>query len=159
MSADPDLATNRLGKLMHRLRAVVGPSPQDFVDLELPRHQLRALLIVTKAGPIAVGRLAEMTEASLASTSSLADRLVRAGYLRRQADPADRRRVLLEPTPVGIETAGRLESRFHERFERVVGAMSDEGRTSLEAGLNDMMRTAERLGLAADHDPHHGGTA
>ncbi len=159
MSDHPDLMTHRLGKLMHRLRAVVGPSSEDFVDLELPRHQLRALLIVTRAGPIAVGRLAEMTESSLASTSSLADRLVRAGYLQRQADPADRRRVLLVTTPMGIETAGRLESRFHERFERVVGAMSDEGRSSLEAGLNDMMSAAERLGLAVGRDPHHGGTA
>ena len=43
-----DSATHRLGQLLHRLRGLAGPSPEDFVDIDLPRHQLRALFIVTK---------------------------------------------------------------------------------------------------------------
>ena len=69
---------------MHQLRGVAGPSPEDLVGIDLPRHQLRALFIVVKHGPLTVGRLAEATEASLASTSSLAERMVRSGHLQRR---------------------------------------------------------------------------
>lgn len=157
-SADPDTPGHRLGELMHQLRGALGPSPEDVVGIDLPRHQLRALFIVDKQGPLPVGRLAEATGASLASTSSLADRLVRSGHLERQPDPADRRRVLLVATKLGDEVVVRLESRFHERFERLVGAMTPEGRAALEAGLSDMIRAAGALGLRThpDHQATHG---
>ncbi len=151
----------RLGQLMHQLRSVLGPSPEDLVDIDLPRHQLRALFVVAKTGPVSVGRLAEATGASLASTSSLADRLVRSGYLERRADLDDRRRVLLVATPAGADVTERLETRFHERFERLVAAMTPEGRTALEAGLADMLHAAGELGLrpASGSHHHHGGSA
>jgi DNA-binding MarR family transcriptional regulator len=153
-----DSVTHRLGMLMHQLRGLAGPSPEDLVGIDLPRHQLRALFIVAKHGPISVGHLAEATDASLASTSSLADRLVRSGHLRREADPADRRRVLLVATAQGLDVADQLMKRFNQRFERLVEAMSPEGREALEAGLTDMIRAADELGLRADTE-HHGGSA
>lgn len=151
-----DGASARLGRLMHRLRGLASPSPEDLVDIDLPRHQLRALFIVTKHGPLSVSALAQATDASLASTSSLAERLVRSGHLRRRADPHDRRVVLLVATDQGEAVVDQLQSRWHARFDRLVGAMSPEGRAALEAGLSDMIRAAERLGLHADNDPHHG---
>lgn len=155
-----DTDVGRLGALMHRLRGVVGPSAEDLVGIDLPRHQLRALFVVVKAGPISVGSLAETTESSLASTSSLADRLVRSGYLERSSDPSDRRRVLLVATPSGKEVTNRLEARFHERFERLVGAMSPDARAALEDGLTEMLRAADELGMHTSPSHHHpGGTA
>ena len=141
---------------MHRLRGLAGPSPEDLVDIDLPRHQLRALFIVTKHGPLSVSALAQATDASLASTSSLAERLVRSGHLRREHDTSDRRRVLLAATEQGEALVERLMSRYHARFDRLVEAMSPKGRAALEAGLSDMIGAAERLGLLADHEPHHG---
>jgi DNA-binding MarR family transcriptional regulator len=137
-----DTPGRRLGALMHQLRGALGPSPEDVVGIDLPRHQLRALFIVDKHGPLSVGRLAQDTGASLASASSL----------------ADRRRVLLVVTGPGHEVVARLEARFHERFDRLVGAMSPDGRASLEAGLTDMIRAAQALGLLArpDQHPTHG---
>ncbi len=148
-------STDRLSELMHRLGSTLGPSPEDVADIDVPRHQLRALFIVANHGPLSVSALAEATRASLASTSSLADRLVKAGYLEREPDPEDRRRVLLVATARGQEVADTLMRRFHERFERLVEAMSPEGREALEAGLNDMIRAAEGLGLRTDHRHHH----
>ena len=153
--APVDSSTLRLGELMHQLRGLAGPSPEDLVGIELPRHQLRALFIVVRHGPLTVSHLAETTEASLASTSSLAERLVRSGHLQREADPDDRRKVLLVATPQGREVAEHLESRFRQRFERLVEAMSPEGRAALEAGLTDLIRAADELGLRSRD--HHGG--
>jgi DNA-binding MarR family transcriptional regulator len=158
MTTDPvDGTSHRLGRLMHQLRGVVGPSPEDLVGIDLPRHQLRALFIVVKHDPLSVGQLAEVTSASLASTSSLAERLVKSGHLRREADPNDRRKVLLVATPQGREVAEQVMTRFTQRFERLVEAMTPEGRLALETGLTDMIRAADELGLRSHPDPH-GGT-
>jgi DNA-binding MarR family transcriptional regulator len=155
-----ETAARRLGELLHRLRGAVGPSPEDVVGIDLPRHQLRALFIVARHGPISVGNLAQAIGASLASTSSLADRLVRSGHLQRQADPADRRRVLLVATDQGNAVTEQMASRFHARFARLVEAMTPEGRAALETGLTDMIRAAEASGMtAADAFPTHGGHA
>ena len=147
-------ATRRLGQLMHRLRGLASPSPEDLVDIDLPRRQLWALFIVTRHGPLSVSALAQATDASVASVSSLAERLVRSGHLRREADPQDRRVVLLSATEQGESVVDRLQSRSHARFDRLVEAMSPEGRAALEAGLTDMMRAADELGLLADDEPH-----
>ncbi len=150
----PNGSIHRLGELMHRLAAAFGPSPEDVVGIDVPRHQLRALFVVAKHGPLSVSGLAEATGASLASASSLADRLAKAGYLERQPDPQDRRRVLLSATPKGHEVAAVLMRRFRERFERLVEAMSPEGRAALETGLTDMIRAADEIGLRTEPIHH-----
>ena len=155
-SGHADNAAHRLGQLMHQLRGLAGPSPEDLVDIDLPRHQLRALFIVAKHGPLSVSALAEATGASLASTSSLVERLVRSGHLCREADPADRRVVLLVASEQGEALVEQLTSRYHARFERLVEAMDPDGQAALEAGLKDLIRAAERLGLQPGHHPHHG---
>ena len=150
----PDATTQRLSELMQRLGSTLGPSHEDVADIDVPRHQMRALFIVANHGPMSVSGLAEAIDASVASTSSLADRLVKAGYLERAPDPDDRRRVSLVATDRGQVVADTLMRRFHERFERLVEAMSPAGRAALETGLADMIRAADELGLRADH-PHH----
>lgn len=151
----PGPTPHRLTELMHRLGSALGPSPDDVAGIDLPRHQLRALFVVVEHGPMSVSALAETIEASLASTSSLADRIAKAGYLERKPDPVDRRRVLLAATARGQETADMLMRRFHERFLGLVEAMSPDGRAALEEGLIDMIRAADELGLLTDHEHHH----
>lgn len=150
--SDPTQA-RRLGQLMHQLHGVLGPSPSDFVETDLPRQQLRALFVVVKSGPVSVGGLASATHATLASTSSLADRLARSGHIGREPDPADRRRVLLTATADGRAVVDRFESRFRERFGRLIGAMRADAREALEVGLVDIIRAADELGMQRDH-PH-----
>jgi DNA-binding MarR family transcriptional regulator len=155
-SVHADSTAHRMGQLMHQLRGLAGPSPEDLVDIDLPRHQLRALFIVARHGPLSISALAEATGASLASTSSLAERLVRSAHLRREADPADRRVVLLVASEQGEALVEQLTSRYHARFERLVEAMSPDGQAALEAGLTELIRAAERLGLQPGHHPRHG---
>ena len=59
-------------------------------------------------GPKTAGELSRGTGLSSAATTALIDRLEGKGYLRRVADPADRRRVLVEMSPAGAERVGRL---------------------------------------------------
>jgi DNA-binding MarR family transcriptional regulator len=57
---------------------------------------LESLDILRREGPLTAGRLAELTGLSTGGAiTALIDRLERLGYARREADPKDRRRVLV----------------------------------------------------------------
>jgi DNA-binding MarR family transcriptional regulator len=60
---------------------------------------LEALDILALTGPIPAGRLAALTGLSSGSVTALIDRLEAAGCVRREPDPADRRRVIVQPLP------------------------------------------------------------
>jgi len=59
----------------------------------------RALDIIDQAGRMTAGDLARELRLSTGAVTAIVDRLERAGYARRVADPDDRRRVLIEGTP------------------------------------------------------------
>jgi DNA-binding MarR family transcriptional regulator len=59
-------------------------------------------------GPKSAGELSAGTGLSSAATTTLIDRLEQKGFVRRVADPTDRRRVLVEMTPDGRERVGRF---------------------------------------------------
>jgi DNA-binding MarR family transcriptional regulator len=52
-------------------------------------------LIYLRGGACSAGELAKATGLSTGSTTALIDRLVKAGYVRREADPHDRRRQIV----------------------------------------------------------------
>jgi len=54
-------------------------------------------------GPMTAGRLAELMGLTTGAVTGVLDRLERAGVLRREADPADRRRVVARLVPEGME--------------------------------------------------------
>jgi DNA-binding MarR family transcriptional regulator len=50
-------------------------------------------------GPITAGELARRVGITSGAVTGVVDRLARAGWVRRAADPTDRRRVIVEPLP------------------------------------------------------------
>ncbi|MFE0332021.1 MarR family winged helix-turn-helix transcriptional regulator, partial [Streptomyces sp. NPDC058960] len=58
-----------------------------------------ALSLITLEDGLTSGELATRTGLTTGATTRLIDRLERAGYARRIADPKDRRRVIVEPVP------------------------------------------------------------
>lgn len=55
-----------------------------------------AFSLISLDGPLTSGELSTGTGLTTGATTRLVDRLERAGYVRRVADPADRRKVLIE---------------------------------------------------------------
>src|SRR6188508_1484869 len=86
LSATSDLAAARLAH-GERVAQQLGLAPTD-VDV------VRRLAI---EGSMTVGRIGEVTGLTTGATTRLVDRLEQAGFVRRVADPADRRRVVVEP--------------------------------------------------------------
>ena len=61
------------------------------------------------------------------------DRLESAGYIRRLPDPSDRRRVVVEATPTGIELAQKVNAHLHAWEESL--ELSADQRRSVAEGL------------------------
>lgn len=72
--------------------------------------------------PRSASELARRTGLTPAATTSMIDRLERKGFVRRTADPADRRRVVVEMTEEG-----------HRRTWELYGPMVTEGLPMLES--------------------------
>jgi DNA-binding MarR family transcriptional regulator len=72
---------------------LIGQASADRVGLNAT--DLNCLNILSFTGKMTAGELAKATGLTTASITGVADRLEEAGYVRRERDPADRRRVVI----------------------------------------------------------------
>lgn len=73
--------------------------------------------ILTRCGLITAGQLAEITGLTTGAITGIIDRLEKAGLVRRERDPDDRRRVILQPT-----ITPEREEQYRELFEPLARA-------------------------------------
>ncbi|WP_280500548.1 MarR family winged helix-turn-helix transcriptional regulator [Nocardia farcinica] len=76
--------------------------------LRLNRTDLRCLDVVSGSDSSTPGELARELKLSPAATTTVVDRLVRAGLVTRAPDPANRRRVLVAPTDAARAAATEI---------------------------------------------------
>src|SRR5262245_59996472 len=88
----------------------------DRLGLHPTDHKCADLLC--HGGPMAAGDLAERTGLTTGAVTAVIDRLEAAGYVRREADPSDRRRVIVRVIPSRLRGVGRL-------FEPLAAAMAE----------------------------------
>lgn len=81
---------------------------------------LHCLNIIENSGALTAGELAAQSGLTNGAITGVLDRLERAGFARRVADPADRRRLHVEVTPA-----------FYERAEKIWGPMAADWQASL----------------------------
>lgn len=89
--------------------------------LGVGRTDLRCLDLITRGGPHTAGQIATALGLTPGSVTALVDRLQRAGYVQRRADPSHGKRVLVSPTP-----------RLVEAITPVVSERMARGRAQLE---------------------------
>jgi DNA-binding MarR family transcriptional regulator len=119
--------------------ALFNQAVADHLDLHPTDLQCLNLLSLEGA-PVTTGRIAELTGLTTGSATRLVDRLERAGYVVRERDATDRRRVLVATVPEKAAELGRMWDRlsvgWHELFDGL-----DEGELALIIG--HMRRTVE----------------
>ncbi len=109
--------------------------------LGLNRTDLRCLDIVLAAEPRPAGQLSAALELSPAATTTVIDRLERAGLVSRTRDPGDRRRVLVAPT----DKARAAEAEIFAPVGRAgAEALARYGPAEL-AVINDFLATARAV--------------
>lgn len=89
--------SDQIGRLFAAIHRV---HPSDF------RALLHVLVAETAGTPLASGELRQKMGVSAAAVTYLVERMIESGHLRRESDPADRRKVILRHADHGREVAG-----------------------------------------------------
>src|SRR5216117_1283958 len=117
--------------------------------LGLNRTDLRCFGVLVRSGRATAGQLAVAAGLSGGAATTAVDRLIAVGYARREHDPQDRRRVIVEPTPAARrrseEIWGPIEQESYQRLSRRTDAELRAIRDFLEEGLRLQIEHAERI--------------
>src|SRR6185437_1997254 len=72
-------------------------------DVGVNPTDLGSLCLLLLHGPAPAGRLAELTGLSTGAVTGVIDRLEEGGFVRREPDPGDRRKVIVVPNPGRVD--------------------------------------------------------
>ncbi len=105
-------------------------------------NDIECLDILHLNGPMSAGKLAETTGLTTGAITGIVDRLVKAGFARRDADPADRRRVIVRVDAlVGKRVAPLYESLARKSLALLSGYSDKE----LAFLIDHFIRSSEQL--------------
>ena len=112
--------------------------------LGLNRTDLDCLSIVHLAGSATAGELAEITGLTTGAVTGVIDRLVQAGYVRRDADPDDRRRVIVRAVPDRAAPSGSCSSRCSRPSKASTRATATRSSPSCSTSTSACCRSCRR---------------
>jgi DNA-binding MarR family transcriptional regulator len=115
---------------------------KELAPLGVTFGQARALRVLAAAGePRRMADLAASLEIVPRSLTTMIDSVVAAGLVHREADPHDRRSVLVCPTGAGRDVLGRMDSARRATAEELFGRLTAGQRREL---LNLLVLLAEQ---------------
>jgi DNA-binding MarR family transcriptional regulator len=79
----------------------------------------KTLSALTQEGPMTAGEIAKRLGLTSGAVTNVIDRLVRAGFVRRVADPQDRRKVIVEADLANLEKLGPVYDSVAEAFQKL----------------------------------------
>ena len=103
---------------------------------------LECLDYIVTRGPITAGALAQVMGLTTGAITGMVDRLERAGFAAREADPADRRKVLVRALPAVEKRAGPLFEPMGRAAAAALSAYSNEELALLLRFLGDCREAA-----------------
>ncbi len=87
---------------------------------------LECLDLLNLHGPLPAGRLAELTGLTTGAITGVVDRLERAGYVRRERDPHDRRKVIVQPVPERVAEAAAIYESMARAMDELFARYTDD---------------------------------
>ena len=100
--------------------------------LGLSAVERKCIDVLRRLGPVTAGTIGEHTGLTTGAVTGLMDRLAKAGYVRRDRDPHDRRKVVVELLP---------NERMDALLATAFGPFSED-MTKIAAGYSDAERRA-----------------
>ncbi len=127
------------------------------IRLGLSESDIDALELLIDTGAATAGQLSEVMGLTTGAVTRVIDRLEQAGYVRRQTDPADRRRVVVEVVPERVATVQSLLESLERASAEEIERYSPEQLALINEFLTrmaDLTQTeATRLRSAGEGDP------
>ena len=122
----------------------------DHVGLHLTDMQCVNLLDLL--GPVTPGKLAECTGLTTGGVTVMLDRLEKAGVVKREPDPGDRRSVLIRVNPKKLRKIDALYTGINEQLEASLSETPEADLRTVAAFLSRMnaIRTQRRPSVTCD---------
>lgn len=142
MADDAVVSARQVDAVLAACRGLVAISVQSLASVEgiVDATQLRALVVVASRGKVSLGELAAGAGLTLSTASRLCDRLVAAGLMHREDDPANRRQLVLTLTQDGKRVVKQVTDHRRRAIEPLLRALSEERRHELTDALEELMR-------------------
>ncbi|WP_330183920.1 MarR family transcriptional regulator [Nocardia sp. NBC_01503] len=106
---------------------------------------LRCLNLLRLDGPATAGELAQRTGLTTGAITRMIDRLLKAGYVRREHDEQDRRRVIVTAIPERIDEIAPHYEVLAREFGKVMDDYTDEQMTVLLDVFQRLHETSVRV--------------
>jgi DNA-binding MarR family transcriptional regulator len=118
---------------------LITAATEEWVTLELTMAQLKTMIVLESEGPATVGRIAEILNVGVPTSSHLVNRLVQSNLAQRLEDPADRRRTEVSLTPEGEELLHKLRQGKHSLLRRWMMQMDETDLAALVQALHALV--------------------
>lgn len=138
--------------LLTASRALVGVSARSLAEAEdtVTITQFRALVVLEGHGPTRLNQLADRLGVSPSSALRTVDRLIKARFVTREENDADRREVRIALTPQGGTLVREVTDRRRQEIAAIVAAMPTSRRRGVVAALNAFAEAAGEPSAADD---------
>ena len=102
----------------------------DNLGLNITDH--KCLDIVLTHGPMTAGRLAEDSALTTGAITGVVDRLEKKGFVRRVADPHDRRKTMIEAVPESLAEIEQIFARLAQKTAEITARYSEVERAAID---------------------------
>jgi DNA-binding MarR family transcriptional regulator len=134
-----DLETRVLCSLRRIIRAVDIYSRQLNAHVGLTSPQLICLQSVIEQQDSTLTSLTKSVSLSGSTLTGIVDRLEGKGFLMRERDAIDRRKVYLRPTAAGIEVASNAPPLLQDRFASALAKLDGEEQSRIASSLEQIV--------------------
>jgi DNA-binding MarR family transcriptional regulator len=114
-----------------------------LVPFGLTLQQYFTLVAINRVGECTMGMLASQTHHSLGTMTGIVDRLVKQGLVARRSHATDRRIVLVQLTPSGMETLALVEEMRQVQLDAALKKMGEPQARNLVRLLDQYLAAME----------------
>ncbi len=107
---------------------------------EYSRGELLVLLTLEKCGPLTPGQLIHITDSSSAHVAKIIRKLTSKGLVSRNTDPEDKRRVVVELTEEGHQTARKQYEQIIDQVAGLMNSLGEEKSRQVISAIDDVIR-------------------
>ncbi len=137
---DPLHELQLVGRRLSTATIMFHQAVADSLGLNLTDHKCVDLLLLN--GPLTAGELAQKTALTTGAITVAVDRLERAGFVKREDDPNDRRRVVVQVIPARLGVMSKLFETFGLRLNEIASSYTSQ---ELELIIGFLIRNCDAL--------------
>jgi len=130
-------------------------SDPTFLALDITMAQAKILFLVRATGSLPMSDLVAKLGVTVPTVTGIVDRLVERGLVVRRGTPDDRRRVVIEITPEGVELIDGMRDFSARQLERLLAVMDEAELGTFLAFLHVLQGAVGRVAAMAPQGAAH----